>query len=61
MFGTKRILNYSRDHSTADTLDYIGIWNASMLQPSEMSEAFKANAEKRRGEFADLPVRPKNL
>ena len=61
VFGTKRILNYSRDHSTEDTLDYIGIWNASMLQPAEMGEAFKANAEKRKGEFADLPPRPKNL
>ncbi|NNL85502.1 MAG: crotonase/enoyl-CoA hydratase family protein [Myxococcales bacterium] len=61
VYGTKRIMNYARDHSTADTLDYIGIWNASMLQPSEMSEAFKANAEKRRGDFADLPQRPKKL
>lgn len=61
VYGTKRIMNYARDHSTADTLDYIGIWNASMLQPSEMGEAFKANAEKRRGNFSDLPQRPKKL
>ena len=61
VYGTKRIMNYARDHSTADTLDYIGLWNASMLQPSEMGEAFKANAEKRRGEFADLPPRPKKF
>ncbi len=61
IYGSKRMINYARDHTTEDALDYIGIWNASMLQPSEMGEAFKANAEKREGKFADLPVRPKNL
>jgi enoyl-CoA hydratase len=55
MYGCKRMINYSRDHSTADGLDYIGIWNASMLQPEEMLEAITANAEKRPGNFVDLP------
>jgi enoyl-CoA hydratase len=55
IYGTKRMINYARDHSTADGLDYIGIWNASMLQPEEMLEAMTANAEKRPGDFVDLP------
>jgi enoyl-CoA hydratase len=55
VYGCKRMINYARDHSTADGLDYIGIWNASMLQPQEMLEAMTANAEKRAGDFADLP------
>ena len=42
IYGSKRIINYARDHSTADGLDYIGIWNASMLQPAEINEAFTA-------------------
>ena len=53
------MINYSRDHSTADTLDYIGIWNASMLQPAEMAEALLANSEQRPGAFVDLPARPR--
>lgn len=53
--GCKRLINYARDHSTADTLDYISIWNASMLQVDEIMEAMTANAEKRPGDFADLP------
>ena len=57
VYGCKRMINYARDHTTADGLDYIGIWNASMLQPSEMGEAIQANAEKRPGEFVDLPPR----
>ena len=55
VYGSKRIINYARDHSTADTLDYIGIWNASMLQHEEIQESMLANAEKRDGDFADLP------
>jgi enoyl-CoA hydratase len=55
VYGCKRMINYARDHTTADALDYIGIWNASMLQPDEMAEALAANAEKRRGDFVDLP------
>ena len=57
IYGTKRMINYSRDHSTADTLDYIGVWNASMLEPQQMAEAFSAKAEKRTPNFPDLPPR----
>jgi enoyl-CoA hydratase len=57
VFGCKRMINYARDHSTADGLDYISIWNASMLQPAEMQEAMQANSEKRPGDFVDLPDR----
>ncbi len=56
--GSKVIINYGRDHSTADTLDYIGLWNASMLAPSHMMEAMMAQAQKRDAEFPDLlPLR----
>lgn len=55
IYGCKRMANYARDHSTADGLDYIRIWNASMLQREEILEAMTANREGRPGEFADLP------
>ena len=55
VFGSKRVINYSRDHATADVLDYIRVWNAAMLQPEEIIEALTANAQKRPGEFAELP------
>lgn len=55
VYGCKRMINYARDHSTADGLDYISIWNASFLQPEEMMEAMAANAERRPGNFVDLP------
>ena len=56
--GCKRMINYARDHSTADALDYISIWNASMFQTDEIREAMSANAERRAGDFASLPKRP---
>ncbi|MCH2346678.1 MAG: crotonase/enoyl-CoA hydratase family protein [Pseudomonadales bacterium] len=56
VYGSKKIINHSRDHSTADSLDYISLWNASMLQPDEISEAFAAAQEEREGDFVDLPT-----
>jgi len=53
--GCKRMMNYARDHTTADGLDYIAAWNAGMFQREEIAEAMTANAEKRPGDFVDLP------
>ena len=61
VYGCKHMINYSKDHTTADTLDYIAIWNASFLQSQEMQEAMTANAEKRPGDFAPLPGRQKSF
>ncbi len=52
--GSKVLINYGRDHSTKDTLDYIGVWNAGMLPPERMAEAFAARTEKREPNFSDL-------
>lgn len=52
--GSKVLINYGRDHSTKDTLDYIAVWNAGMFPPEHMAEAFKAKAEKREPNFPDL-------
>jgi enoyl-CoA hydratase len=57
VYGCKRMINYSKDHSTADTLDYIAIWNASMMNGQEMQEAMQSNVEKRPGNFVELPRR----
>ena len=61
IYGSKRIINYARDHSTSDTLDYIGIWNASMLQQDEIKEAMIAKNEKRDPNFVELPVARKKM
>lgn len=52
--GCKTLINYGRDHSTADTLDYIGVWNSGMLAQSHMQEAFTAKLEKREAVYPEL-------
>ncbi len=58
--GSKRMINYARDHSQADGLDYIATWQAGMFSPPHMAEAFAAKAQKRAPKFPDLsPLKKK--
>lgn len=52
--GSKAMINYARDHTIADALDYIGVWNAAMLSGPHMAEAFAAKTQKRAADFPDL-------
>lgn len=52
--GCKALINYSRDHNTADTLDYIALWNAAMLRADDIKESYIAKSEKRAPAFSDL-------
>ena len=54
--GCKRAITYARDHSTQEGLEWIGMWNASMLQNDEIMEAMTARQESRPAEFVDLPT-----
>ena len=56
VYGCKRAITYARDHTTQEGLEWINLWNASMLQNDEISEAMLARKEKREGVFADLPL-----
>ena len=51
--GTKQTLNYSRDHSVVEGLEFIATWNAGMLLSNDLTEAFMAYTEKRAPQFAD--------
>jgi enoyl-CoA hydratase/carnithine racemase len=57
--GSKVMMNYARDHSIADGLDYIATWQAGMYNPeTDMLESFMAKNQKRAPAFADLlPVK----
>ncbi|MDP6894454.1 MAG: crotonase/enoyl-CoA hydratase family protein, partial [Acidimicrobiales bacterium] len=39
IWGSKEMITYSRDHSTADSLNYIATWQSGMFQPADMKEA----------------------
>jgi len=51
--GSKQILNYSRDHSVADSLDYVATWNAAMLLSEDIQEAIGAQVMGRPASFRD--------
>jgi len=36
VLGTKRNLNYARDHSVQESLDYVLAWNAGMIQTDDL-------------------------
>jgi enoyl-CoA hydratase len=56
--GSKVMINYARDHTIADALDYIATWQTGMFSPAHMAEAFAAKQQKRNGEFPSLePLR----
>ena len=54
IWGTKASMHYTRDHSVADSLEYIANWNAAMFDTNDMGEAFAAQMEQRAANFADL-------
>ena len=51
--GSKEMLLYTRDHSVAESLNYMAIWNAALLQSDDLSEAFTAFMAKRNPKFRD--------
>ena len=61
IWGTKEMINYARDHSVADSLNYIATWQTGMFQPADMMESFAAKGEKRDPEFDDLLPNPKQF
>ena len=54
VWGSKEMLNYARDHSIADGLDYVATWQTGMFQPADMMEAFAAKSEQRKPDYPDL-------
>jgi len=55
IWGSKQMLNYARDHSVEDGLEYIATWQAGMFFGTDMAEAFRAKAEKRKPVFPNNP------
>jgi enoyl-CoA hydratase len=56
--GSKVMINHARDHSIADGLDYIAVWQSGMFSGPHMAEAFAAKQERRETQFPDLaPLR----
>ena len=55
VYGCKRVIDFSRDHTIDEGLEWINMWNASMLSQSELMEGFRSYKDKTEGNFAELP------
>lgn len=54
IYGLKALMNYSRDHTISDSLDFNALWSGAMLSQRDMEEAIKAFVEKREATFGKM-------
>ncbi|KAJ2721017.1 hypothetical protein GGI07_004256 [Coemansia sp. Benny D115] len=52
--STKHLLNYSRDHSVQEGLEYTAIWNALAHNSQDMPLAIMASLQKKQAQFPKL-------
>lgn len=52
--GTKKNLNFARDHTVLDSLDYVRSWNACMIQSEDLRKAMVASMQKSKPVFSKL-------
>ena len=51
--GGKQVLNYSRDHTVRDGLEYVALWNAAMLLSDDIGQAGMAAMTGNKPAFRD--------
>ncbi len=57
--GCKEMINYTRDHTVADSLKYIATWQSGMFRPEDMTKVFMAKQQKTEPAFEELrPIVP---
>lgn len=54
--GIKEFLNYTRDHSVPESLEYAITWNMSMLQGADLATATASMVQKSVPEYENLPA-----
>ena len=42
VYGCKKVIDFSRDHTIDEGLEWINMWNASMLSQSQLMEGFRS-------------------
>ena len=59
IYSSKHLMNYTRDHTVRDALEYQQAWMGAVTQGPEMARHFSAKAEGRDAEYDDLaPIPP---
>tara|TARA_R110000737_G_scaffold20170_1_gene38424 strand:+ start:4003 stop:4875 length:873 start_codon:yes stop_codon:yes gene_type:complete len=52
--GCKEMINYTRDHTVADALNYMATWQTGMFQMPDIQEAMTAAKERRKPVYEEL-------
>ncbi|KAJ2352505.1 hypothetical protein H4S02_013448, partial [Coemansia sp. RSA 2611] len=52
--STKHLLNYSRDHSVREGLEYTALWNTLAHNSHDMAAAVLASLKKQQARFPNL-------
>jgi enoyl-CoA hydratase len=55
--GSKVMMNYARDHTVDEALDYMAVWNAAFIHTHDLPEAMAATREKRKPVFEPMDIR----
>ena len=61
LWGVKEALNHARDHSVAESLEFVSLWQTGMLQTADMAAGLMAQQAKQAPVYEDLPEAPKGL
>lgn len=61
LWGVKESLNHARDHSVAQSLEFVALWQAGMLQTADLAAALTAQRAKQPPVYEDLPPAPDGL
>jgi delta(3,5)-delta(2,4)-dienoyl-CoA isomerase len=54
VWGTKELLNYSRDRGVEEGLRYTAVWNSAMLQSGDVKSALLSGIQKKKAKFEKL-------
>ena len=54
--ATKKAFNHAHNHGLRDALEYVGVLQAGVLAPEDISGAVKAKLSNANAEFSDLPT-----
>ena len=54
VLGTKKLLDWSRDHSVEDGLRMTAVWNSAMVQTEDVQKAVMSGLQKRKPTFEKL-------
>lgn len=49
--GIKEVMNFSRDHSVADGLNFVATWNAAMLLSDDLQKVAQASISRQKPDF----------